>query len=74
LNVRPWISGSGSGLTRDAVLALSPLDGSLAIRGLDVHWAFMYARDLVGRCRLTPRGYPVVFAVDPTLAFWNFQL
>jgi hypothetical protein len=27
----------------------------------------------VGRCRFDP-GYPAVFAVDPTLAFRNFQL
>ena len=41
----PCILGSGSS-PRDAVLALSPLDAAVAVRGLNVHWAFMYNRDL----------------------------
>ena len=41
----PCTLGSGSS-PRDAVLALSPLDATVAVRGLNVHWAFMYNRDL----------------------------
>jgi len=48
------------------VLALSPLDAALGVRGLDVHWAFMYARDL--DAALLQRALAATLADYPVLA------
>ena len=48
------------------MLALSPLDAALGVRGLDVHWAFMYARDL--DAALLQRALAATLADYPVLA------